>query len=122
MGGRQRGFNRRIGRYTDDAGIVGEQQRLIIRGAINLYLAQRLALETLDHDEIDRRQLCQQYRQPRLGGAAQLAHQRPALAGRHQNFGRTGLAMLPGIFAGHVDIEGMMGVLDDGNAQALFLQ
>src|SRR6185436_11123192 len=30
--------------------------------------------------------------------------------------------MFPGILAGHVDIEGMMGVLDHGDVQALFLQ
>ena len=57
--------------------------------------------------------------QPRLAGAAQLVHQGPAPGRGHQNFGRAGLAVSPGILAGHVDIEGMMGVLDDGNAQAL---
>jgi hypothetical protein len=30
--------------------------------------------------------------------------------------------MLPGILAGHVDIEGVMGMLDDGDAQAVFQQ
>jgi hypothetical protein len=30
--------------------------------------------------------------------------------------------MLPGILSGHIDIEGMMSVLDHGNAQALLLQ
>ena len=62
MGGWQRGFNRDVGDDTGDAGVVGKQQRLAVGGAMNLDLAMRLALETLDDDEIDPRQLCQQFR------------------------------------------------------------
>ena len=91
MGGRQRGFNRDVGRDADNAGIVGKQQRLAVGGAMHLDLAMRLALEALDDDEIDPRHLRQQFRQPRLGGAAQFMHQRPALAGGHQHLGRAGL-------------------------------
>ena len=65
------------------------------------------------------RQLAQQFRQPRLVGAAQFMHQGPAVRRRHQHLGRAGLAVAPGILAGHIDIELVMGMLDDGNAQAL---
>ena len=43
MGRRKRGFNRRIGGDADNAGIVGEQQRLAVGGAMHLDLAMRLA-------------------------------------------------------------------------------
>ena len=86
---------------------------------MHLDLAMRLGLEALDHDEIDPRQFGQQFRQPRLGGAAQFMHQGPSLAGGYQHLGGAGLAVPPGILAGNIDIEGMMGVLDHGNAQAL---
>ena len=78
---------------TGDAGIVGKQERLAVGGAENLDLAMRLALETLDDDEIDPRQLCQQFRNSRLFGATQLMHQGPALGGGHQHFARTRLAV-----------------------------
>ena len=50
--------------------------------------------------------------------AAQFVHQRPAPGRGHQHLGRAGFAVPPGILAGHVDIEFVMGVLDDGDAQA----
>ena len=46
-------------------------------------------------------------------------HQGPSLAGGHQHFGGARLPVHPGILARHVDIETMVGVLDDGNAKAL---
>ena len=48
-------------------GSSGNSSGFSVRGAIDLDLAVRLALETLDDDEIDRRHLRQQFRQSRLG-------------------------------------------------------
>ena len=100
-------------------GSSGNSSGLPLASAMHLDLAMRLALEAFDDDEIDRRHLCQQFRQPRLAGAAQFMHQRPAPGRGHQHLGRAGLPMHPGILAGHVDIEFVMGMLDDGDAQAL---
>src|SRR2546430_16267902 len=89
---------------------------------MHLDLAMRLGLETFDDHEIDRRHLLEQFRQPRLGRAAQLMHQGPSPAGGHQNFGGAGLPVHPGILARYVDIKTVVGVLDHGNTQALAKQ
>ena len=122
MGCRERGCNGHVGRNADNAGIIREEQRLLVGGAVHFDLAVQLALETLDDDEIGRRHFFEQLRQSRLGGAAQFVHQRPAPGRGDQHLGGAGLAMHPGVLARHVDIELVMGVLDHGDAQAFFEQ
>src|SRR6202047_1130634 len=102
MGDRQRGFQIGVGGDADDTGIAREQRSLAIGEAMHLDLAMRLGLETFDDDQIDPRQLGQQFRQPRLGGAAQFMHQGPSLAGRNQHFGSARLPVHPGILAGYI--------------------
>src|SRR5438874_5719490 len=45
-------------------------------------------------------------------------HQGPAVGRSNQHLGRAGLAMPPGVLAGHVDVELVMRMLDDRDAQA----
>src|SRR5450631_4856117 len=85
MGDRQRGFQIGVGGDADDTGIAWEQRRLAIGEAMHLDLAMRLGLETFDDHQIDPRQPGQQFRQPRLGGAATFMHQGPSLAGGYQH-------------------------------------
>src|SRR5258707_187865 len=89
---------------------------------MHLDLSVRLGLEAFDDHQVDRRHPLEQFRQPRLGRAAQLMHQGPTSAGGHQHFGGAGLPVHPGILARHVDIETMVGVLDHRNAQAFAKQ
>jgi hypothetical protein len=42
----------------------------------------------------------------------------PSASGRHDYFAGTGFTVLIRVFAGLIDIEGMMGMLEGGNAQA----
>src|SRR5689334_18425022 len=46
-------------------------------------------------------------------------HKGPAVRRSNQHLGRARLAMAPGILAGHVDVELVMRMLDDRDAQAL---
>src|SRR5947209_12450347 len=55
----------------------------------------------------------------RFIGAAQFMHQGPAPRRGHQHFGGPGLPVHPGILAGNVHVERMMGMLDHGTAKAL---
>jgi hypothetical protein len=57
-----------------------------------------------------------------LGRAAQLAHQRPALGGGDQHLPRPGQPMGVAVLARLVDIEGMVCVLDGGNADTPRIQ
>src|SRR5260370_301983 len=87
---------------------------------MHLDLAMRLGLEAFDDDKIDPRHLRQQFGQPRLGGPPQFMHQGPSPAGGHQHLRGARLPVHPGILARHVDIETVVGVLDDGNAKTFF--
>ena len=49
---------------------------------------------------------------------AQFMHQHPALIGDQHHLGGTGFTMAPGILARPIDIETMMRMLDDRDAQA----
>src|SRR4029078_3721697 len=79
MGDRQQRLDRRISCNARYRGIVRKQQRLAIGLPMHLYFSMRLRLEGLHHQKIDRRQLAEQVRKPRLGCPPQLMHQRPAL-------------------------------------------
>ena len=70
---------RRIGGDGDDGGVVGMEERLAEAGAVDFELGMRLALETLDHHEVDRRELFDQRGKRELRGAAQLVHEGEAV-------------------------------------------
>ena len=74
---------------------------------------------SFDDDEIDRCQPRHEVAQRGLGRIAQLVHNGKAPARSDQHFTGTRLPMPPRILAGYVDVEGMMGVLDRRNTQAL---
>ena len=118
MNNRQPGFGPGIRHDPDNAGIVGKKPRLAVGRTMHLDLAVRLALEPFDQNEIDRRHPGEQLLQPRLFRTAQFMHQRPAPARGHQHLGSARLAVHPGILAGHVDVEFVVGMLDHGDAQS----
>ena len=59
-GGRHGG----VADQRNDAWVIGVRQRLAVGGAKNLYLRQRIALETLDQDQIDLLEQAQKLGQP----------------------------------------------------------
>jgi hypothetical protein len=88
-------------------------------GCSGFELRDRRALETLDEHDIGGRQLGEEFGQARLGCAVQFVHERPAGIGDDEHLGGAGLPVFPGVFAGLVDIEGVVGMFDGGDAQAL---
>src|ERR1051326_848288 len=54
----------------------------------------------------------------RLVRAAQLVHQHPAARRGDEDLGRAGLPVAVGVLAGLVDVEGVVRVLDERDAQA----
>ena len=67
-------------------------------------------LEPFDKNEIDGRHARQQIVQIRFGTVTVFVHQRPTLGRRDHDFACAGGAVLKGILARLVDIEGVMGV------------
>ncbi len=65
------------------------------------------------------RKMFQLFIQCRLGRSAQLVHHRPALARRHQHFAGAGHAMAMRILSRLVEIEFVMRMLDERDAEAL---
>ena len=102
------------------AGVVRKQQRLPFARAIHLDLAKRLALESLDHDQIDPRHPLQQFRRPRFARAAQLMHQGPSRGPRTPApRWRTNCRCTQESCPRHVDIgRHGLGMLDDQNRRA----
>jgi len=75
-----------------------------------------------DQDEVHRGELGKHLVEPGLRRTAQLMHQRPAVARGDQHLGRAGMAVLPAVLPWHVDVEGVVGVLDGGHPQAVLRQ
>ncbi len=62
--------------------------------------------------------MAEQFVQRRLRLLAPLVHQRPAVAAGEQHLGGAGLAVAVGILALAVDVETVVGVLDDRDLEA----
>ena len=76
----------------------------------------RLPLEPFDQDDIDRFQLSHKFIQWRFRVVPVFMQKNPALAGGHEDLSGAGLPVLVRIFAGLVDIELVVCVLDGGHA------
>src|SRR5262245_11196691 len=79
---------------------------------MDLELRMWLALVAFDQYQIDWRKLAEQRRERRLGLAPQLAHQSKAAAGGDQHLGGPGHPVRVGVFAGLIDVELVMRVLE----------
>src|SRR6185295_13276449 len=106
-----------VARHGDDMRVVRMQQAFPGRGAPDLELRDRRELEALDDEEIARRQALHLVLERRLLGAAQLVHQHPAPRRSDEDLGGAGVAMAIGILARLVDVERVVGVLDERHAQ-----
>src|SRR3546814_4404096 len=75
-------------------------------------------LPALDDEQVDLGHVPQEADAIRLGLVAQLVHERPAPPRADHHLGGAGGAVLVGILAGFVDVEGVVRVLHGGDAQA----
>ncbi len=109
---------RRIRGDRDDVRIVGMNQRLAVRRAVDFELGEGVALEALDQHQIDRRQLGQQIRQVPLRLVAQLVQHRKALRRADDHLGRAGGAVHERVLARLVEVEAVVRVLERRDALA----
>jgi hypothetical protein len=89
--------------------------RLVVSHAIDLDLWVILAFEPLDQDQIHATHAREQRRQPEFGLAAQFVHERPPQTRSDENLPGAGLTMLPGVFAGLVNVEAVMSMFQRRN-------
>ena len=98
------------------------QPGLADRRATNLDFGVRLALEALDHDDVDPGQHCEQLGERGLRRAAKFAHQRQTPRRGDEHLPGAGRAVLVEVLAGPVDVEIVMGVLEGRHAEAAPLE
>ena len=79
---------------------------------MHLDLRVRVMLEPFDEQQVDRGHPRHQLVEARLRAVAQFVHQGPAAGRGDHDLARAGLAVPPGILAGPVDVEFVMGMLD----------
>ena len=115
---RQSGFDGGIGGHGDDVVAFGEERRLAVFRAVDFELGHRFLLETFDQHEVTGRQVADQFVERRLRFIAPFVHERPAVAAGEQHLGGPGFAMAVGILARLVDVETVVGVLDDRHLEA----
>src|SRR3954470_10241640 len=110
--------HRAVARHGDDMRVVRMQQAFAGRGAPYLELRDRSELESFDDDEVAWRQALHLLLEGRLVRAAELVHQHPAPRRSDEDLRGAGVAMAIRILAWLVDVEGVVGVLDERHAQA----
>ena len=106
-----------VGRDRHDIAILRMQQRLPRGRAVDLQLRHALALEALDQHQVARGQPLEQLRESRLRRAPQLVHQRPAPRRADQHLAASGVAVAIGVLARLIHVEGVVGVLDEGDRE-----
>jgi len=123
MGGGQRGFNRNVGRDADHAGIVGEQQRLGVGGTMD---PRSCGAGSRLKPSMTTRSTCAIF--ANSSGSRGSPAPRNSCIRAQRRVEDTSTSVAPDSrcrqesFAGNVDIEFVMGVLDDGNAAAILQQ
>jgi len=115
---RQAGRRSAVADKRDDLRVPRMEERLAVAHAENLDFRDRVPLEALDQDEIDRREHSEEFRERRLRRAAQFAHQGDPGGRGDQHFVRAGGAMFIRVLPRPVDVEAVMGVLDGRDAEA----
>src|SRR5436190_9187935 len=93
------------------------QERLAGDAAPDLELRNRRVLEAFHDDQVACRKAGELRVERRLRRAAQLMHQHPAARRGHQHFGGAGVAVPVGVLARLVDVEAVVRVLDERDAQ-----
>jgi len=97
-------------------------QRCIRTGAPDFQLRMIVMFETLDEHQVHIADLLEQFTQRRLGSIGQLDNMRPAPGRSDNDFACTRGPMLITVFAGMIDIELVVCVLDGCHAQTASCQ
>ena len=111
-----------VGRDGDDARVIRIQRGLAERWPINLELGMPLALEAFHEHQVAAADPAQQFGQRRLWFRTEFMHLHPAPCRGNDDFTRTRLAVFIGILAWRVHVEGMVRMLQRGDAQPLLHQ
>src|SRR3954451_20872585 len=109
--------HRAVARHGDDMRVVRMQQAFPGRGAPYLELRNRSELESFHDDQVARRQALHLLLEGGLVGAAQLVHQHRAPRRSDEDLRAAGVAMAIRVLARLVDVERVVGVLDERHAQ-----
>src|SRR5690606_29833238 len=115
---RQPGLDRRVGGERHDVRVVRMKKRLARFLAPHLELRDGRELEALDEQEVARRDAADLLFERRLLGASQLVHEHPAPRGGDEDFGGARLAVPVRVLARNVDVEVVVRVLDQRDAEA----
>src|ERR1019366_935273 len=113
---------RRVGGERGDARVLRVEKRLLVRRAENLDFCMRVALKTLDENEIGRTHPAQEIGKAGLVRPAAFGHEREAPGRGDENLVRARLAMEVGILARLIDIERMMRVFQRRDGKAALAQ
>ena len=99
-----------IARHRDDMAIGYVKRRTSDGLAKDLQLWMRLVFIPFNQHKIARAQSSKEFGQRSFGLIGDLVNLHPTACRRHDHLARAGFAMLVGIFARMIDIEGVMGM------------